>query len=130
MKLHLACGSRNFGNEWIHIDGGNFDHVHYHDIVNLSFNANSVDLIYASHVLGYFDRQEVVDVLIEWMRVLKTGGLLRLAVPDFQAMANLYVSKGCPLVNFLGPLYGRMQMNNEWIYHKTCYDFLSLKELL
>lgn len=129
IKLHLGCGKRNFGPSWVHIDGGDFPHLIGNDITKLNFENNSVDLIYASHVLEYFDRMEVIDVLKEWNRVLKVGGVLRLAVPDFESMTNLYKS-GYPLETFLGPLYGKMLMGEKVIYHKTCYDFNSLKLLL
>lgn len=130
MKLHLGCGKRDFGKDWIHIDGGNFEHLHSHDIVNLPFEDNSVDLIYSSHVIEYFDRTEVVDVLKKWHRVLKPNGTLRLAVPNFGIMSLLYVEENLSLDNFLGPLYGKMPMGNSTIYHKTVYDFQSLKTVL
>ena len=72
-KLHLGCGWRNFGDEWVHIDGGDYDHLDHHDITKLPYEDESVDLIYASHVLEYFDREEVVSILQEWTRVLKGG---------------------------------------------------------
>jgi len=81
-KINLGCGWRNFGSEWIHIDGGDYDHLDYIDITKLEFDNNSVDLIYASHVLEYFDINEVKDLLREWRRVLKPGGELRVAVPE------------------------------------------------
>jgi len=69
-------------------------------------------------------------VLQEWYRVLKPGGKLRLAVPDFAQMASLYMEKKYPLESFLGPLYGKMKMDDETIYHKTVYDFDSLAKLI
>tara|TARA_Y100000361_G_scaffold152981_1_gene173685 strand:- start:1770 stop:2324 length:555 start_codon:yes stop_codon:yes gene_type:complete len=134
-KLHLGCGWRNFGDEWVHIDGGDYDHLDHHDITKLPYEDESVDLIYASHVLEYFDREEVVSVLQEWTRVLKKGGVLRIAVPDFETMAIMYVMTRNTisqhrLNSFLGPLYGKMQMGNQTIYHKTTYDFDSLSEVL
>lgn len=130
IKLHLGCGKRNFGPDWIHVDGGNFSHLHSHDITKLPFDDNSVDLIYSSHVLEYFDRQEVVDVLKEWYRVLKFGSILRVAVPDFKVMTQQYLNEGCELDLFLGPLYGKWDMGDKVIYHKTVYDFLSMKRVL
>lgn len=130
MKLHLGCGKRNFGNDWIHIDASTYDHVKYTNIVKLPFDDKTVDVIYASHVISYFDRQEVNDVLKEWNRVLKTGGILRLAVPDFKSMATLYVNQNVGLRYFLGPLYGKMQSGNATIYHKTVYDYDELTEVL
>lgn len=29
MKLHLGCGKRDFGPEWISIDGGDYPHLKY-----------------------------------------------------------------------------------------------------
>jgi predicted SAM-dependent methyltransferase len=130
MKLNIGCGWRNFGKEWIHIDGGDYDHLDYKDITKLEFKDNSIDLIYASHVIEYFDRDEVIPVLKEWHRVLKKDGILRLAVPNFYAMIQLYFLSNYPLDTFLGPLYGKMKMGNQTIYHKTTYDFWSLEEVL
>ena len=126
----MGCGWRDFGKDWVHIDGGNYPHLVYHDITSLSFGDSKVDLIYVSHVIGYFDREEIISVLNEWKRVLKPNGILRIATPDFKVMARLYTEGKFPLKNFLGPLYGKMKMNSKVIYHKTAYDFESLKELL
>jgi predicted SAM-dependent methyltransferase len=129
IRLHLGCGARNFGSGWVHIDGGEHPHLHSRNVAWLPFADDAVDLIYASHLLAYFDRQEAADVLLEWRRVLKPGGVLRLAVPDFEVLARLYV-EGLPLPKILGPLYGRMSMGPQLIYHRTTYDFESLSQLL
>jgi len=130
MKLNLGCGWRNFGEDWIHIDGGDYPHLHSKDIVNLPFEDNSVDLIYASHVFEYFDRQEGEELLKKWHAKLKPGGVIRLAVPDFQKMARLYAFENMSLSKFLGPLYGKMPMGDVTIYHKTTYDFIELEKVL
>lgn len=133
MKLHLGCGKRDFGSDWIHIDGGHFPHVTSHNIQQLPFDTNSCDIVYASHVIEYFDSEEVVAILNEWRRVLKPRphGIIRLAVPDFEAIAKLYVNKLWKLPSFLGPLYGKVSPPRcETFYHKTVYDFESLKTLL
>lgn len=130
MKLHLGCGKRKIP-MWKHIDAGDYDHLDGHDITILPYSDNSVDIIYSSHTLEYFDREEVVDILNEWCRVLKHGGIIRLAVPNFETMAMLYCHNRIELDRFLGPLYGKMQpIGYNTIYHKTCYDFQSLKILL
>ena len=147
VKLHLGCGEKDFGEDWIHIDGGDFPHLHSHDVTQLPFKDESVDLIYSSHILEYFDREEAVEVLSEWRRVLRyppggPGGVLRLAVPDFETMVILYLwKKEYKLESFLGPLYGKINMEtvhmednrfkeSKTVYHKTTYDLDSLEELL
>ena len=127
MKLHLGCGKRNFGSDWIHIDQEDYPHITRHDVTNLLVEDGACELIYASHLINYFDREEIVPVLKEWARSLNSGGILRLAVPNFKVMANLY-TQGYTLDSFLGPLYGKM--NRDKIYHKTAYDFSSLRDLL
>jgi len=131
IKINMGCGWRNFGEDWVHIDGGDYEHIDYHDVTDLSqFETDSVDLIYASHLIEYFDRSEVMNLLSEWKRVLKNDGVLRIAVPNFDVLSKLYMYEKVPLKNILGPLYGRMKMVNEMIFHKTTYDFKDLESVL
>ncbi len=130
MKINIGCGLRNFGNEWIHVDGGDYDHIDTKDILIKEFDKESAELIYASHFIEYFDREEIIPILKRWKQVLKPNGILRLAVPNFEKYASLYIDKKISLDHSLGPLYGKMKMGNKTIYHKTTYDFDSLKILL
>ena len=130
IKLHLGCGWRNFGKDWVHIDGGDYPHLDGKDISKLDYLNNEVDLIYASHVIAYFDRDEVLPLLKEWYRVLKPNGVLRLATPNFESMSKLYEKNKYPLSTFLGPIFGKMEMGDEIIYHRTIYDFNDLKNIL
>ena len=129
MKLHLGCGKRYLSG-YTHIDIGKYDHIDYRsDVSELPFiEAESVELIYASHVLEYFDREEVKDVLENWRSKLITGGTLRLAVPDFEQLIKVY--KIANLGAVLGPLYGKWAISENTIYHKTVYDFDSLSGVL
>ncbi len=130
--LHLGCGKRNIPG-FINIDLAKFPHIHYkRSAEDLSiFKNNSIDLIYDSHVFEYFDKFEAEKVLKEWHRVSKKGGILRLAVPDSESLVKVYRKyKNLDLI--LGPLYGRWEIPGakKIIYHKTVYDFKSLKKLL
>lgn len=131
MKLHLGCGKRYIPG-FVHVDLADYPHIDYRrDVKDLSiFKDGGASLIYASHVLEYFDRIEAKEVLAEWRRVLKDKGILRIAMPDFEALTQVYL-KYKDLSKILGPLYGRWQIKEEkYIYHKTVYDFPSLKKLL
>lgn len=129
MKLHLGCGS-NILPGFVNIDfRGNVDlKLDIRDLSN--FGNNTIDEIYASHVIEYFDRDEVIIVLNEWKRVLKSGGILRLAVPDFSKIIQVYNSSDLDSRGILGPLYGKIKTDTGFIYHKTVYDFKSLSKLL
>lgn len=130
VNLHLGCGSKYIPG-FIHIDLSDYNHIDYvHDIRSLPMiDDDSVDLIYACHVLEYFDRAEVVNVLKEWMRVLIHGGILRLAMPDLEKLSTVYhYDRNINVL--LGPIFGRWDTGNGIIYHRTVYDYDSIYKLL
>lgn len=132
MKLHLGCGQK-YLQGYTHVDLADYPHIDIRgDARKIPFNDNMAELIYASHIFEYFDRDEAVDVLKEWHRVLKAGGILRMAVPDFENIVKAYLKYGLDTKpGILGPMYGKWAVGQfENIYHKTIYDFDSLKKLL
>jgi predicted SAM-dependent methyltransferase len=141
LKLNLGCGKK-FIPGFVHVDLDDLPHIDYRsDVKSLPFfQDNTAELIYSSHTLEYFDRKEVIDVLAEWYRVLKPNGILRIAVPDFGAIVKVYLKyDDLDHQGILGPLYGRWpyKTQNEkdgdgthTFYHKTTYDFNSLKIVL
>jgi len=91
---------------------------------------NSVDLIYSSHALTYLDMKDVGKALREWHRKLKSNGILRLAVDDFESIIKIYQKYG-DISRILGCLYGKWKVPcGGLIYQKSTYDFKSLKEIL
>jgi SAM-dependent methyltransferase len=67
--------------------------VQYGDVVKgLPFADNSVDGIYASHVLEHLALTDFALALRHTFRVLKPGGIFRLIVPDLEAHARKYLA--------------------------------------
>ncbi len=134
MKLHLGCWHRNIPG-FTNVDLCDFEHINYKsNIDDLSmFSDGSVSLIYSSHSFEYFNRQEAVGVLKEWGRVLKSGGKLRMSVPDFDSLIKVYHQIE-DIEKILGPLYGQMKIEtpsgSKTLYHKTIYNFNSLQKIL
>jgi predicted SAM-dependent methyltransferase len=58
----------------------------------LPFNDAEVDYIYSSHMFEHLTRDELIFVLKECYRVLKTGGVLRIVVPDLEILIKNYLS--------------------------------------
>ena len=128
IKLHLGCGKKYIPG-FIHVDIRKFDHIDYiASVDNLNmFKDNSVNMIYASHILEHFKRFETEKVLNEWYRVLEKGGILRVAVPDFEKIAKVYL-KNRNLDELIGLLYGGQTYENN--YHYRIFDFQSLSNIL
>lgn len=130
MKLHLGCG-RRFIEGFFHVDALDYPHVDRRGpIDDLYFLTDgTVDLIYASHVLEHFGRNDMQRVLREWTRVLRPGGILRLAVPDFAACAELYCKGRLANLNdIVGLIIGGQR--DQYDFHKMIFDKPTLTAML
>lgn len=124
IKLHLGCGTK-------HIEGFTNIDIRYlpgvDEVNNIRFlrnyKHNSVDIIYACHVLEHFGRWEYTSVLNRWFEILKPGGKLYLAVPNFESIVNYY-NKTCDLKTIMGLLYGGQDYDEN--YHYITFDKLSM----
>jgi GT2 family glycosyltransferase len=97
LMLNLACG-HDYGEEYINVDlyapeDAKCD-VRY-DVQKLPYDDNSIDQIKAFHIIEHFHFFEIQEVLKEWHRVLKPGGVLYLETPDFLETCRSFV-EGIP----------------------------------
>jgi len=133
-KLHLGCGN-------IRLKGFcNVDILPTHavdvvsDISKLDkFSNNSIELIYACHVLEHFSHDEAVKVLKRWFEVLKPGGELRISVPDIDRIVKIYSKNWQHFQTpgnspWIGLLYGGQ--GDPYDFHKTGFNFCWMKYLL
>ncbi len=90
----------------------------------LDYPDNSVDDIYASHVLEHFGFEESQYAVQDWVRALKPGGLLQIAVPDFDVLCRDYREHDM----FEHFLYGGQTDEND--FHKSMWTEAKLRELM
>jgi len=111
MKLNLGGGNQK-------IPGFvNIDRLNGQEAYPLPAYADgSVDEIRASHILEHFGHREVPEVLKEWVRVLKPGGVLKIAVPDFDYLVQ-HRHDELPLESYL--MGGQSDSND---YHKSIFS--------
>lgn len=121
MKLNLGSGSLKLE------DYENIDIKDGRTAYPLDVPDGSCDEIRASHLLEHFGAGEVYDVVLNWASKLKTGGLLKIAVPDFGKIAKAYVEK-TEHYNVTGYLMGGQ--TDETDFHKSIFDRDSLVDLL
>ncbi len=65
-----------------------------HDIRSLPYSDGSVDAVYSSHTLEHIYIDEARQVLRESARVLRPGGMIRIALPDATAIAQRFLDGG------------------------------------
>lgn len=138
MKLNLGSGDTPLA------DYENLDIKNGQSIYPLNCPDNSADEVRASHVLEHFPHYQTMDVLREWVRVLKPGGWLKVAVPNFDWIVGEYVGgtfvapagfrdtlcaisddRVLPLEAFL--MGGQTDAND---YHKAIFTYTKLRTLL
>ncbi len=104
------------------------------DVRNLPFEDDSVDELAARHLVEHFARYEVGDVLKEWNRVLKPGGIITLWCPNLLYIAEQYLN--LPDIDknperkfhLIGWLYGGQDYDEN--YHYFAYDWWLLGDFL
>ncbi|MGQ0810074.1 MAG: class I SAM-dependent methyltransferase [Nitrospiraceae bacterium] len=121
--LNLGCGPR-FHPAWTNIDTrSNSPHVLAHDCRDgIPFPEHSFDVVYHSHILEHFPKIEALRFLKECFRVARPGGIIRVAVPDLEGMARLYL---CALDKAVSG-DSQWQHNYDWLmlelYDQTVRD--------
>lgn len=97
----------------------------------LPFDSHSISVAMASHVLEHFHPNEIPDVLKEWLRVIHSQGILRIAVPDAEIALREIVEgrthKGekaidfehgsAPLTQIYGLGGGNIETDDRWRHH-------------
>ncbi|HEX6961347.1 MAG TPA: methyltransferase domain-containing protein [Lacipirellula sp.] len=101
------------------------------------FETDSVDEILSVHVIEHFWRWEVADILREWLRVLKPGGVMILECPNLAtACAELLkdpdrlAGPGQEGQRTMWVLYGDPRWKDPLMCHRWGYTPRSLQRLM
>lgn len=91
--LNLGCGN-TYIESWTNIDfTSNSSHVIEHNLLKgIPFENNKFNVVYHSHVLEHFSKADGENLLKECYRVMEKGGILRIAIPDLEQIANSYIT--------------------------------------
>ncbi|KJS02870.1 MAG: hypothetical protein VR65_03730 [Desulfobulbaceae bacterium BRH_c16a] len=92
--LNLGCGGR-YHPAWTNVDYTKTGpEVIIHDLMRpLEFSDNTFDVVYHSHVLEHMPKRYAPGFLRECLRVLRSGGILRVVVPDLEFAAREYLQQ-------------------------------------
>ncbi len=137
LKLHVGCGNVKLLG-WVNIDvePGAADLII--DVrKGLPFDDNSVDFIYNEHFIEHLTYEEGQKVLKEFWRVLKKGGVLRIATPDLDYIINKYMSNwkdqdwlSWPEYSFIKTRGEMLNVSFRWWGHKYLYNEEDLRRQL
>ena len=92
--LNLGCGATYSTDEkWVNIDFNSYSkYVIGHNLLKgIPYEDDSFDLVYHSHILEHFNKEDGLLFLKECYRVLKPGGTIRIVVPNLEEIVKEYI---------------------------------------
>lgn len=139
-RIRLDLGAGHFRQKgWVAVDQeDNYAHLAANykpldviaDVTKLPFPDDYADEARAIHVIEHFYAWEVVDVLTEWVRVLKPGGMLAIECPCLEKVLKLMeVPQVEPRYTYWA-LYGDPRHKRPEMMHKWAYTTLALTRLM
>ncbi len=98
--LNLGCGSR-YHPDWINIDiAPQGPEVIQNDLSHgIQLPDSSCDVVYHAAVLEHLRCSDAAAFLVECYRVLKSGGIVRVGVPDLEKICKLYLTSLAAAMN-------------------------------
>ncbi len=86
----------------------------YNVLEGIPFPGETFDVVYHSHVLEHFAKNKALTFMKDCFRVLKPGGIIRVVVPDLEAITRLYLKS----------LEKSLEGDQQWQYN---YEWLKLE---
>ena len=131
MKLHIGGEEKKEGWKILNIQKKpNVDFVG--DITDLGkFEDNSIEEIYASHVVEHIEQRKIDQSLKGIYRVLKKNGKFYVAVPDMDVLCKVFVDPKAPIkikFDMMRIMFGGQQDSFDFHYFgwnsRFMHDFL------
>lgn len=144
IKLNVGCGT-DYKKGWVNIDNNSDNNIEdgrldlNWDLRNpLPFPENSVDYIFNEHFIEHLTVEEGQTAVRDFMRVLKPGGVLRMATPDLEVTIDKYINlpidKDSTIkkfqLDFIKTRAERINVGFRWWGHKWIYDWEELERRL
>lgn len=118
------------------------DGIYLHDLRKpFPWEGGSIDVVYTSHTLEHFSKEDGLSFLRECHRVLRPSGIIRVVVPDLAQLVQQYADRKIPadeFIDHLGVSYRhggcwlkrRLSLFMQFPDHKCMYDAETLLHVL
>ena len=127
MKLHIGGEEKKEGWKILNIQKKN-DVDFIGNITDLSqFEDNSIEEIYASHVLEHIAQKSIKKTLVGIHRILKDDGKFYVSVPDMEYLCAILLDKKAPLdvkVYVMRVIFGGQVDDYDFHYFGFTHQFL------
>ncbi len=121
VKLHIGCGDRKLEG-FINIDIGGTPDLKLDVRDGLPFPDESVDFVFSEHFIEHITRDEGIMFLKEVYRILKPGGVCRVATPDLSESVKAYINNSWRDYEWIH------RFHYQWIPNRCVAHNISLRE--
>jgi predicted SAM-dependent methyltransferase len=142
IMLNVGCGT-DYKEGWINIDNNSDDNIERLDLNwdlrnPLPFPDGSVDYIFNEHFMEHLTPEEGIKANQDFLRVLKKGGVLRIAMPNLEETVALYLDKDWRkhtvlknhALEFVKTRAELLNMAVRWWGHMWLYDWEEMERRL
>lgn len=142
IMLNVGCGT-DYKDGWVNIDNNSDNNISKLDLNwdlrnPLPYADGSVDYIFNEHFMEHLTVEEAIRANKDFLRVLKKGGVLRIAMPNLEDVVELYNDKqwkNRPVIKTFGLDFVQtpaelINMSFRWWGHMWLYDWEELKRRL
>lgn len=89
-KIQIGCGT-NFLEGWLNTDLKFSDEVLFLDAgATFPIESDSFDFIFSEHLFEHLEVEQQLNMLSESYRILKKGGMMRIATPNLDFLFKIY----------------------------------------
>lgn len=133
IKVNLGCQIHHFEPGWINQDIVSDDKDYrlewICDANQLPTGNDTVDFMYAGHLVEHFYPDTIDQYVKEWYRVLKPGGRLLVLTPNFGMFAKGYAAGQFSMKDLFQQAYGRIyHYDRKEETHHILFDDAVLQE--
>ncbi|MFO1534399.1 MAG: methyltransferase domain-containing protein [Thermoplasmatota archaeon] len=137
LRIHIGCGSIRFEG-WVNVDLGPPADLLLDLRRGLPFPDSSAEAIYNEHFIEHMDYADGARLLAEAHRVLKPGGVVRLATPDLDHLVGRYAGPAWrdqewlrrPEYAFIATRATMLNVAMRWWGHRHLYNEEELRRQL
>jgi predicted SAM-dependent methyltransferase len=89
-KIQIGCGS-NILEGWLNTDLNYKENIAFLDAgMEFPLDSNTFDFVYSEHLFEHLKVEQQLNMLTESYRILKKGGVMRIAMPSIDFLIDLY----------------------------------------
>lgn len=127
-KVNIGAGM-DIRDDYINVDHRALEGIDVvADVLDMPFPNNSLEEIFASHVVEHFVQKDLEKILRYWFELLKNGGRLRLITPNIEDMAKKYTVGEITWDEFRSVALGGQDYASD--YHLNHFSVKSMQDLI